>query len=93
MFSLIVILIPATAIEENAKGLAGISGERIWVETDKILSQPFAFEFIENVYKLGMDSPMGLPLVSLSGYFYIILNIITLEIRTGGSNSRNDPGD
>ena len=41
------------AIKQNAAGLSGISGERIWSEMVKILSQPFDKFFVRYMYELG----------------------------------------
>ena len=63
------------AIKENSAGLAGIAGERIWVEMGKIMSQRFNFEFIQYVYSLGIWSHIGLPENGLKGrenHFQII---------------------
>lgn len=40
------------AIAENAKGLAGISGERIWVELKKILTGNHVNHLIHLIYEL-----------------------------------------
>ncbi|XP_075039859.1 CCA tRNA nucleotidyltransferase 1, mitochondrial [Mixophyes fleayi] len=49
------------AIRENAPGLSGISGERIWVELKKILEGNHVNHLIQIIYKLGVAPHMGLP--------------------------------
>ncbi|XP_037377907.1 CCA tRNA nucleotidyltransferase 1, mitochondrial [Talpa occidentalis] len=49
------------AIAENAKGLAGISGERIWVELKKILVGNHVSHLIRLIYDLGVAPHIGLP--------------------------------
>jgi len=49
------------AIKENAAGLAGISGERIWSEIVKILNQPFDRFFVRYMYELDMAKYLGFP--------------------------------
>ncbi|XP_051987060.1 CCA tRNA nucleotidyltransferase 1, mitochondrial-like [Xyrauchen texanus] len=49
------------AIRENAKGLAGISGERIWVELKKMLVGNHAGHLLELIYELGLAQYIGLP--------------------------------
>ncbi|XP_006001866.2 CCA tRNA nucleotidyltransferase 1, mitochondrial isoform X2 [Latimeria chalumnae] len=49
------------AIKENAKGLAGISGERIWVELKKILTGNHAAALINLLYELDVAQYIGLP--------------------------------
>ncbi|ROL50757.1 CCA tRNA nucleotidyltransferase 1, mitochondrial [Anabarilius grahami] len=49
------------AIRENAKGLAVISGERIWVELKKMLVGNHAGHLLELVYELGLAQYTGLP--------------------------------
>lgn len=49
------------AIAENAKGLAGISGERIWVELKKILVGNHVNHLIHLIYDLGVAPHIGLP--------------------------------
>lgn len=49
------------AIAENAKGLAGISGERIWVELKKILAGSHVSHLIQLLYDLGVAPYVGLP--------------------------------
>ncbi|XP_062977690.1 CCA tRNA nucleotidyltransferase 1, mitochondrial [Elgaria multicarinata webbii] len=50
------------AIKENAKGLAGISGERIWVELRKILIGQHVNHLIRLMYELGVAGYIGLPI-------------------------------
>ncbi|KAF7250090.1 CCA tRNA nucleotidyltransferase 1, mitochondrial [Varanus komodoensis] len=50
------------AIRENAKGLAGISGERIWVELKKILMGQHVNHLIHLMYELGVAGYIGLPI-------------------------------
>lgn len=49
------------AIAENAKGLAGISGERIWVELKKVLVGNHVNHLIQLIYDLGVAPYIGLP--------------------------------
>lgn len=49
------------AIAENAQGLAGISGERIWVELKKILVGNHANHLIHLMYELDVAPYIGLP--------------------------------
>lgn len=47
------------AIRRNAKGLAGISGERIWVELKKILEGNHINHIIHLMYELDMAVYIG----------------------------------
>lgn len=47
------------AIAENAKGLAGISGERIWVELKKILLGNHVNHLIHLIYDLDVAPYIG----------------------------------
>nr|XP_003217863.3 PREDICTED: CCA tRNA nucleotidyltransferase 1, mitochondrial [Anolis carolinensis] len=49
------------AIKANAKGLAGISGERIWMELKKILVGNHANHLIRLMYELDVANYIGLP--------------------------------
>ncbi|EHB09879.1 tRNA-nucleotidyltransferase 1, mitochondrial [Heterocephalus glaber] len=49
------------AIAENAKGLGGISGERIWVELKKILTGDHVNHLIHLIYDLDVAPYIGLP--------------------------------
>ncbi|CAN0039217.1 CCA tRNA nucleotidyltransferase 1, mitochondrial [Lampetra fluviatilis] len=49
------------AIERNAGGLAGIAGERIWVELKKTLMGNHASHLFALLYKLGVAPHIGLP--------------------------------
>ncbi|KAL1779978.1 CCA tRNA nucleotidyltransferase 1, mitochondrial [Sigmodon hispidus] len=49
------------AIAENAKGLAGISGERIWVELKKVLTGGHVNHLIHLIYDLDVAPHIGLP--------------------------------
>uniref|UniRef100_A0A8C8RRX9 tRNA nucleotidyl transferase 1 n=1 Tax=Pelusios castaneus TaxID=367368 RepID=A0A8C8RRX9_9SAUR len=49
------------AIKKNAKGLAGISGERIWVELKKILLGNQINHLIRLMYELDVAHYIGLP--------------------------------
>ncbi|KAM4821050.1 CCA tRNA nucleotidyltransferase 1, mitochondrial [Thomomys bottae] len=49
------------AIATNAKGLAGISGERIWVELKKILVGNHVKHLIHLIYDLNVAPYIGLP--------------------------------
>lgn len=47
------------AIAENAKGLAGISGERIWVELKKILLGNHVNHLMHLIYDLNVAPYIG----------------------------------
>lgn len=49
------------AIRKNVKGLANISGERIWMEMKKTLSGRFGPELMLNLLKQGAAQYIGLP--------------------------------
>ncbi|KAB1264438.1 CCA tRNA nucleotidyltransferase 1; mitochondrial [Camelus dromedarius] len=49
------------AIAENAKGLSGISGERIWVELKKILTGNHVNHLMHLIYDLDVAPYIGLP--------------------------------
>ncbi|XP_054834988.1 CCA tRNA nucleotidyltransferase 1, mitochondrial [Eublepharis macularius] len=49
------------AIRENAKGLAGISGERIWMELKKILAGNHVNHLVRLMYELDVAGYLGLP--------------------------------
>lgn len=49
------------AIAENAKGLGGISGERIWVELKKILVGNHVNHLVHLIYDLDVAPYIGLP--------------------------------
>jgi tRNA nucleotidyltransferase (CCA-adding enzyme) len=49
------------AIRQNAGGLAGISGERLWVELKKILSGNHIKELVHLMVELGVYQHVGLP--------------------------------
>uniref|UniRef100_A0A8D0H4H4 tRNA nucleotidyl transferase 1 n=1 Tax=Sphenodon punctatus TaxID=8508 RepID=A0A8D0H4H4_SPHPU len=49
------------AIKENAKGLARISGERIWVELKKILTGNHVHHLVRLMYELHVARYIGLP--------------------------------
>ncbi|XP_066208102.1 CCA tRNA nucleotidyltransferase 1, mitochondrial [Saccopteryx leptura] len=49
------------AIAENASGLAGISGERIWVELKKILGGNHVNHLLHLIYDLDVAPYIGLP--------------------------------
>lgn len=50
-----------TAIRENARGLAAISGERIWVELKKMVVGNHAAHLLELIYNLDLAQYIGLP--------------------------------
>lgn len=54
------------AIRDNAPGLAGISGERIWVELKKMLVGNHAAHLLELIYELDLAQYIGW----LYTYFY-----------------------
>ncbi|KAE8297932.1 CCA tRNA nucleotidyltransferase 1, mitochondrial [Larimichthys crocea] len=49
------------AIRENGRGLAGISGERIWVEVKKMVVGNHAAHLLELIYNLELAQYIGLP--------------------------------
>ncbi|XP_060724332.1 CCA tRNA nucleotidyltransferase 1, mitochondrial [Tachysurus vachellii] len=49
------------AIRDNGRGLAGISGERIWVELKKMLVGNHAAHLLELIYELELAQYIGLP--------------------------------
>lgn len=49
------------AIKENGSGLAGIAGERIWVELKKLVVGNHAGPLLELIYNLGLAQYIGLP--------------------------------
>lgn len=49
------------AIKENGRGLAGISGERIWVELKKMVAGNHAAHLLELIYTLEVAQYIGLP--------------------------------
>jgi len=49
------------AIRQNAGGLAGISGERLWVELKKILTGNHVKELVLLMIELGVQKHVGLP--------------------------------
>lgn len=49
------------AIKENGRGLAGISGERIWVELKKMVAGNHAAHLLELIYTLELAQYIGLP--------------------------------
>ncbi|KAG8007363.1 CCA tRNA nucleotidyltransferase 1 [Nibea albiflora] len=49
------------AIRENGRGLAGISGERIWVEVKKMVVGSHAAHLLELIYNLDLAQYVGLP--------------------------------
>ncbi|XP_012694085.2 CCA tRNA nucleotidyltransferase 1, mitochondrial [Clupea harengus] len=49
------------AIRDNARGLASISGERIWVELKKMMTGNHAAHLVELIYELELAQYMGLP--------------------------------
>ncbi|KAM9326330.1 CCA tRNA nucleotidyltransferase 1, mitochondrial [Gastrophryne carolinensis] len=49
------------AIRDNASGLSGISGERIWVELKKILEGRHITHLMQLIYDLGVAPHVGLP--------------------------------
>ncbi|XP_077992379.1 CCA tRNA nucleotidyltransferase 1, mitochondrial-like [Glandiceps talaboti] len=49
------------AIKANAEGLSGISGERIWMELQKIVTGNHAGSLMKYMYDQGIPQYMGLP--------------------------------
>lgn len=47
------------AIKENGRGLAAISGERIWVELKKMVVGNHAAHLLELMYNLGLTQYIG----------------------------------
>lgn len=47
------------AIRENGRGLAGISGERIWVEVKKMVVGNHAAHLLELIYNLELAQYIG----------------------------------
>jgi tRNA nucleotidyltransferase (CCA-adding enzyme) len=47
------------AIRENARGLAAISGERIWVELKKLVVGNHAAHLLKVMYELGLAQYIG----------------------------------
>lgn len=47
------------AIRDNARGLAGISGERIWVELKKMLMGNHAAHLLGLIYELDLAQYIG----------------------------------
>ncbi|KAJ7316993.1 hypothetical protein JRQ81_003155 [Phrynocephalus forsythii] len=67
------------AIKENAKGLAGISGERIWVELKKILAGNHVNHIIHLMYELDVALYIGLPVNgSLQEFDIVCKNVESL---------------
>ncbi|XP_070815770.1 CCA tRNA nucleotidyltransferase 1, mitochondrial [Chaetodon trifascialis] len=50
------------AIRKNGRGLAGISGERIWVELKKMVVGNHASHLLDLIYRLELAQYIGLPL-------------------------------
>lgn len=50
------------AIRKNVNGLQRISGERIWMETKKILVGNYSKELVLRMLDLGIGQYIGLPL-------------------------------
>ncbi|XP_046571861.1 LOW QUALITY PROTEIN: CCA tRNA nucleotidyltransferase 1, mitochondrial-like [Haliotis rubra] len=49
------------SIRQNAHGLAGISGERLWVEVKKIMTGNYAGPIVQTMIELGVGAFIGLP--------------------------------
>ncbi|CAL1539716.1 unnamed protein product [Lymnaea stagnalis] len=58
------------AIKDHGKGLANVSGERIWVEIRKILTGRMTAHILELMIKLGLGQYIGLPNVTNFTEFY-----------------------
>lgn len=67
------------AIQKNAKGLAAISGERIWVELKKILVGRHTNHLIHMMYDLGIAPYIGLPANNLDEFDKVSKNSETLD--------------
>lgn len=50
------------AIKKNASGLNQISGERIWMELEKILTGDHTVELLKKMVETGVDKHIGLPM-------------------------------
>lgn len=50
------------AIKHNASGLKQISGERIWMELEKILTGDHTVELLKKMVETGVDKNIGLPM-------------------------------
>jgi len=53
------------AIRKNASGLKQISGERIWMEMQKILEGDHTIELLKRMVETGVDEAIGLPMGNL----------------------------
>ena len=76
---------PATmaAASRNAKGLQGISRERIWMEFAKIISGNNGHNIVEAIYTMGLAPFMGLPngnVQKLAQVWNMTKNPITLMV-------------
>ncbi|XP_065741829.1 CCA tRNA nucleotidyltransferase 1, mitochondrial isoform X2 [Phocoena phocoena] len=82
------------AIAENAKGLAGISGERIWVELKKILTSLPASASLEEFNKVSKNvegfSPK--PMTLLTSLFKVQDDVTKLDLRLKISKEEKNLG-
>ncbi|XP_069499623.1 CCA tRNA nucleotidyltransferase 1, mitochondrial isoform X2 [Ambystoma mexicanum] len=67
------------AIEKNAKGMAAISGERIWMELKKILVGKHTNHLVHMMYILGVAPYMGLPANNLKEFDKVCRNVESLD--------------
>uniref|UniRef100_UPI0035901DA3 CCA tRNA nucleotidyltransferase 1, mitochondrial-like n=1 Tax=Myxine glutinosa TaxID=7769 RepID=UPI0035901DA3 len=70
-----------SAIRENARGLANISGERIWLEVKKTLLGNHVSHLLGLVYSLGVAPCIGLPVSSLEEMLMVCERSLNLQPR------------
>ncbi|KAM5279764.1 CCA tRNA nucleotidyltransferase 1, mitochondrial isoform 2-T2 [Ctenodactylus gundi] len=81
------------AIAENAKGLAGISGERIWVELKKILSLPANASLEEfNKVSKNVEGFSPKPMTLLASLFKVQEDVTKLDLRLKISKEEKNLG-
>lgn len=75
------------AIRDNARGLAGISGERIWVELKKMLVGNHAAHLLELIYELDLAQYMGKICkhngLALESHTFLFMNVMYRECAVG----------
>uniref|UniRef100_A0A8C4QWN5 tRNA nucleotidyl transferase, CCA-adding, 1 n=1 Tax=Eptatretus burgeri TaxID=7764 RepID=A0A8C4QWN5_EPTBU len=67
------------AIQENARGLAKIAGERIWLEVKKTLLGNHVSHLLSLVYSLGVAPYIGLPVSSLEEMLIVCERSLNLQ--------------
>ena len=79
------------AIARNAKGLANISGERFWLEMQKILSTPNAHKAVQAMIHTGVDKMIGLNVTNFPGLKFADQGdpILTLAATIGHDNAQH----